>query len=57
VTYTGQKRRDSDLSEALRSPAKYNDVWFQIIECVGDGKAVPCMEKESILKKSGAMLN
>jgi hypothetical protein len=40
ATHTGKERRDRGLSEALRSPAKHNDVWFQILECIGDGKTV-----------------
>ena len=40
ATHTGSERRDRGLSEALRSSVKRNDVWFRIIECIGDGKTV-----------------
>ena len=48
MTYTGKEIRDRGLSESLRSSAKHNDVWFQIIECVGDGKTAHMFGKRRV---------
>jgi len=51
ATHSGKESRDRGLTEALRSPAKHNDVWFQIIECIGDGKTAHIYGKVQLVQE------
>jgi hypothetical protein len=45
------ERKDRALTEVLRSPARHNDVGFEIIECIGNGKTVHIYRKVQHVKE------